>query len=364
MIFYKPLEISANYLKIEFCPNFVIDQNIQIFDFEDWLQNTKNDKITGENLKPRNYKKLSILGKITQINPGFTLIKTFKTLENLKIENLVVQVLENKNILSFSPTLLGCFWSNYEFLEGFWQEEEKTGKLLGSRLLTGKIIEYGQSSPNWKNNSQDNLDSGKHNWQNQNKLIKPAKYQNNPQIALNLTCYNSILKETYQFQFDIKMGDFNFLPISNQNSKTCLPNFLIENPNLSKPISKINLIDTFLQIIEQMKSNFDQPIFLIMTSSLSILQLKDFYFKLLESENLFNSFVLDSRHLNAIIFEEIWELADFLSQNLEKKVFVISELSEVIENKTPNQMPNRTKNWNKYQNPVQNPNITFIQIET
>ena len=57
MIFYKPLEISANYLKIEFCPNFVIDQNIQIFDFEDWLQNTKNDKITGENLKPRNYKK-------------------------------------------------------------------------------------------------------------------------------------------------------------------------------------------------------------------------------------------------------------------------------------------------------------------
>ncbi len=350
MIFYKLLEISPNFVKVEFCQSFAVGQNVQIIDFEDYLENiSKTRKIDYQNYS-KSKKNLSILGIIIQINSEFVLIKTFKTLENLKINNLVIQTFE-KNILPFSPTLLGRFWSNFDFLETFWQEEEKAGKLLGSRLLTGKIVEYGQDSPNWKNDSQNSFN----NWQKQNsQSIKLAEYKNNQQIRLNLTFANPIFKEIFNFPFDIKIGESNsFLQNSISNLASNSTNFSdLYGKNSPKINTKIDLISTLLQIIEQIKNNFDQPIFLIITESLSLLQLKDFYFKLFESEGLFNSFVLDSRGSNKIILGEIWELANFLSQNLGKKVFIISENIKITD-----QIQNQDRN-----NLNQNQKITFIQV--
>lgn len=364
MIFYKLLEISTNFVKIEFSPSFEIGQNIQIIDFENWLQNinkneNQNNKLDYKNLLSKNKENTLILGKIIQINSEFVLIKTFETLANLKIDNLVVQVLENKKILSFSPTLLGRTWSNFEFLETFWQEEEKAGKLLGSRLLTGKIVEYGQNSPNWQNNSQNQNNK----WQNQrSQLIKTLKNKNNQKIKLNLTFTNPIFEEIFHFPFEVKIGNWNYFgqnsrvySIANQNSTNSNNLF-----NSQKINPKLDLINTLLQIIEQTKSNFDQPIFLIMTRSLSLLQLKDFYFKLLEGENLFNSFVIDFRFCQTI-FGETWEFADFLNQNLEKKVFVIME--NISQDSSQNQNIEINQNISQNKNQNKNSNITFIQIE-
>ena len=322
MIFYKPIEIGFDFVKIEFCPSFFLGQIVSLVDFEDCQIENKNNQRSNEKESQKDLQKdlqkesqkTNILGKIIEINENFTTVQA-TGFENIAINNLVVKTLDNNDILPFSPTLLGRFWSHFVFLEKSWQEEENIGKLLGSRLLTGKVVEYSQKSPNW----QTKTDA-------QNSQIQLSKSDKSADLEVQFEFSNPILDESLNLLANIQINKSNNINVL-ELTQSC--DFSL----------KINQNKLFLQMINRLKTSFDQPIFLILTKSLGVLDLKEFYFELLESENLFNCFVMDCRFeglFEEFIFEHICEFGDFLSTTFEKKVFVIREIENSLENNLEN----------------------------
>ncbi len=318
MIFYRPLlietvkenSVEKIFVEIDSGANFWLGQVVEICELENILSILEENTL----------QKSPILGQIIEINPQKIRIIVL-SLDNFNksLHSFLVKVFDSE--FSFSPSLLGRFWSFFGFLEEDWQNEEMESQLLGSKLLAGKVVNYNKKPLDWQNNQiyknkkVKNILKSISNQISVSNTNSNSNLQRNKRIAIN---WQEKIKNPKTYSQDSgqqnkQLKSFSEIILGQQNELK-LPNFdFSENCNF---------------IISQVKTQIPQPVFVILTQTLDNLELKNFYFQLAKSYNLFNCLVIvgDNKEQNNFLNMKAVKISQFFGEVLQKSVFLISDL--------------------------------------
>lgn len=325
MIFYRPLLIEnvkedfveKTFLEIDFGVNFRLGQVVEICESENNLAI----------LEEKILQKSPILGQIIEINPQKARI-IILGLDNFNksLDSFLVKISDFE--FSFSPSLLGRFWSTSGFLEEDWQNEEIQGQLLGSKLLAGKSVNYNKKPLNWQSE----------------KFINNKSFENIPNsifVSNKVFNLNSEKNQKITINWQVKIENSKIHSQDSGQREEQLKSFseIIFGQQNELNLSNFNFSQNCNFIISQIKTQIPQPVFVIITQTLDNLDLKNFYFQLAKSYNLFNSLVIvgNNKEQNNFLKTKATKIVKFFGEVLQKSVFLISDskpesLDNLIEN--------------------------------